>query len=62
MDVILGTLVLTVAALGLISLYVLGTLHVIRCTESRQERFSLKSVGRSIRLLKECVLRFLRKR
>lgn len=48
MDVVLGTFVVLGALIGLLGVFILGSVHVIRCTESSQERFSWGSVGRSI--------------
>lgn len=48
MDVVLGTIVGCVVIIGLIALFVLGSLHILKCTENSQETFSWASVGETI--------------
>lgn len=64
MDVVLGTIVLCLAGIGVLGLFILGSLHILKCTEAShvrratenaQERFSWASVGRSIRWAIKCV-------
>lgn len=56
MDVVVGSIVIFLAVVGLIGLMFLGSLHILRCTESRQELFSWASIGRSISLLWEFLM------
>ena len=57
MDVVLGTIVLCLAGIGVLGLFILGSLHILKCTEhnhvrnasqNAQETFSWASVGETI--------------
>ena len=49
MSVLAAFIAVSLALVVALLVFVLGSIHVIRCTENAQERFSWASVGRSIR-------------